>query len=107
MIKYMSIKEFYEKGLLQELNRQFLHPLGLALEVVVPEEGSEEEYRFGKVWDYRDDPEGLRFGEETLSSEKAKYGAELFEEKAKVRMESYGWVIQPIEWVSTQPVGEE
>ena len=30
--KYMPIKEFRERGYLQELNRRFLHPLGLALE---------------------------------------------------------------------------
>ena len=40
-IKRMSIKEFREKGYLQELNRQFLHPLGLALEIIINEDGSE------------------------------------------------------------------
>lgn len=30
---YIDIKEFREKGYLQELNRLFLHKLGLALEV--------------------------------------------------------------------------
>jgi hypothetical protein len=38
--KRMSVKEFREAGYLQELNRRFLHPLGLALEVVVNEECS-------------------------------------------------------------------
>lgn len=57
-INYMDIKTFRRLGLLQELNRQFLHPLGLALEVVVEDDGSE---RFGNVWDYRDDPEGIVF----------------------------------------------
>lgn len=31
-IKYMDLTEFREKGFLQEANRQFFHPLGLALE---------------------------------------------------------------------------
>ena len=31
----MSVKEFRERGFLQELNRLFLHPLGLALEVII------------------------------------------------------------------------
>lgn len=32
-IKYLNIKEFREKGYLQEANRRFFHPLGVALEV--------------------------------------------------------------------------
>lgn len=59
-IKRMDIKEFREIGYLQEINRLFLHPLGLALEVVVNEDGSE---RLGGIWDYRDDPEGIYFAD--------------------------------------------
>ena len=31
----IDVKEFREKGYLQELNRRFLHPLGLALEIII------------------------------------------------------------------------
>lgn len=59
-IKRIDIREFRERGYLQELNRQFLHPLGLALEVVILDDGSEE---LGGVWDYRSDSEGgIRYG---------------------------------------------
>lgn len=57
-IKRIDIKEFRESGYLQELNRKFLHPLGLALEVVVGENGNE---RLGGIWDYRDDEEGIHY----------------------------------------------
>ena len=57
-IKKITAKEFRKEGFLREVNRQFLHPLGLAVEVVVDEEGNES---FGDVWDYRDDPEGMLF----------------------------------------------
>ena len=57
-IKRMSVKEFRELGYLQELNRQFLHPLGLALEVVIDDTGNES---FGEVWDCREDPEGITY----------------------------------------------
>ena len=57
----MTVKEFRAAGYLRQVNRQFFHPLGMALEVVIDEEGNE---RFGEVWDYRDDPEGIRFAEE-------------------------------------------
>lgn len=58
-IKRIDIKEFREKGYLQELNRRFLHPLGLALEILIDDEGNEF---LGGVWDYRDDIEGIHFG---------------------------------------------
>lgn len=54
--KYMNIKEFREKGYLQELNRKFLHPLGLALEVIIDDNGVE---KLGGIWDSRDDLEGF------------------------------------------------
>lgn len=57
-VKRMSIKEFRELGFLQEANRLFFHPHGLALEVIVGGDGTES---LGGVWDYRDDPEGIVF----------------------------------------------
>lgn len=58
MTKYIDIKEFREAGYLQELNRQFLHPLGLALEVVQETDGTES---IGGIWDYREDAEGMYY----------------------------------------------
>jgi hypothetical protein len=61
-IKRMPVGMFRELGLLQEVNRLFLHPRGLALEVVVDEDGE----RFGGIWDYREDPEGMAFAGDLL-----------------------------------------
>ena len=58
--KRIDIAEFRRLGYLQELNRLFLHPLGLALEVVQEEDGTE---RLGGIWDSRDDPEGIVYSE--------------------------------------------
>lgn len=58
--RLIDIEEFREGGFLQEANRLFFHPLGLALEVVVEDDGTEH---LGGVWDYRDDPEGVVFGD--------------------------------------------
>lgn len=58
----MSPNEFRKLGLLHEVNRRILHPLGLALEVLV-EDNNSKTTTFGKVHDYRDDPEGMRFQE--------------------------------------------
>lgn len=60
--KYMTVQEFVDSGLLFEVNRRVLHPLGVAIEVKLEkEEGAEME--FGGVWDCRDDPEGILFEE--------------------------------------------
>jgi hypothetical protein len=57
--KRISIKEFRDEGYLQEANRLFFHPLGLALEVIIDEESGET--KLGGVWDSRHDPEGILF----------------------------------------------
>jgi hypothetical protein len=56
----MDIAEFRRLGFLQEANRLFFHPLGLALEIMEAE-GNAPAYISG-VWDCRDDPEGVVFG---------------------------------------------
>jgi hypothetical protein len=57
-IKRMDIKEFRELGYLQEINRRFLHPLGLALEIMQNDDGTETLHG---IWDYRNDPEGIYY----------------------------------------------
>lgn len=57
-IERIDVAEFRERGYLHELNRRFLHPLGLALEVLRDADGNEQ---LGGIWDYRDDPEGINF----------------------------------------------
>ena len=78
-IKYFSLKNFLKKGYLQEVNRKFFHPLGLAMEVVQNDDGS---YQLGGVWDYRKDPEGIWFGLKMASPEK-KIRLKLFRERAE------------------------
>lgn len=90
-IKRISIKEFREIGFLQEVNRQFFHPLGLALEVSINEDGIE--YLSG-VWDYREDPEGITFGGGMIEAEKAKNVLELKMSKEAARVASLGYSVQ-------------
>src|ERR1700757_4623348 len=115
MTRHIDLAEFREQGFLQEANRQFFHPLGLALEMTIITEGGNgddnmrqrirgalDRYsgvdrttddfgtsgvpflataidemteailaelfpvgsaRLSGVWDYRDDPEGVLFGD--------------------------------------------
>lgn len=96
-VKRIDIKEFRELGYLFEANRQFFHPLGLALEINIDDDGNES---LGGVWDYRDDPEGMLYDDKLMSSKAARtkfeYVSNQFEEKAKYRLEKYGFAVQPI-----------
>lgn len=95
--KRMPVAEFREFGLLQELNRRFLHPLGLALEVAVdPETGAET---FGGIWDHRDDPEGIYFGgdpAEFNARERAVQVALAWERRRDARIAAIGYMVQPL-----------
>ena len=92
-IKKMDIKEFREFGFLFAVNHEFLHPFGLALEVVREKDGTEH---LGGIWDYRDDPEGIIF-KEIDDEDRAKIARvkEFADKKAEERKARLGYVIQP------------
>jgi len=92
-VKRIDIKEFVDFGYLHELNREFLHPLGLALEVTGHDDGS---VTLSGVWDSRDDPDGIIFGEDVLDPEKARRVAEERERRRPVREAQMGYWQQPI-----------
>lgn len=88
--RYIDPCEFSKRGYLQEVNRLVLHPLGMALEVEVDEDGSS---RFVGVWDYRDDPEGFYFTAGIDQEKAAAVEAERMR-KAPIRRKALGYVIQ-------------
>jgi hypothetical protein len=100
-VKKMSIKEFREIGFLQELNRRFLHPLGMALEVTVDDKTGEE--ALGRIWDCRDDPEGVLYALQNSEQERI---VKFLEKRAKVqaimdvkkdeRQRNLGFFVEPI-----------
>lgn len=95
-IKRMNINDFINLGYLQEVNRQFFHPLGLALEVTVNTKGKA---RLTGLWDCRDDPEGVRFGKclsNNNAERKAKYIRAESRRFAKLRRKLLGYKVQPI-----------
>lgn len=93
-----------DSGLLFEINRRILHPLGLALAVEQADDGSySNNGSFStnvRVLDCRDDPEGLIFDEATLAEGQAKierFVAEnLLQQKLMVRRTRLGYLIQTI-----------
>lgn len=94
--KTITVHEFWQLGFLQELNRQFLHPLGLALEVEVDEKGHAK--GLGRIWDYRDDPEGIIFetGNVVDFREKAARVEAHRELMSKSRIARLGYWVQPV-----------
>jgi hypothetical protein len=93
-IKRIEIKEFREMGLLAELNRSFLHPLGLALEIVVDDDGTE---KLGGIWDYRDDLEGMLYSKEHFPKEKIKVAQKFIKEKHDQRKKNLGFIYQDVD----------
>lgn len=96
-IKYIDLGEFRDQGYLQELNRQFLHPLGLAMELRQTANG---QWEFGGIWDYRKDVEGLYYSGGTLRSKEAcekekRIAAELVA-RIPIRRRILGFFIQPV-----------
>ncbi len=90
--KYIDPIEFVEKGYLQEVNRRFLHILGLALEVYVDDDGKAV---ISGIWDWRDDSEGIVF--EDVDTEKVLAVQEELDAKIEARQASFGWFLQPYE----------
>ena len=100
MSKKIDIKEFRETGYLQELNRKFLHPLGMALVVRINKDGSEA---LDSIIDARDDKEGFIYGVDNLPPadviemrKKRDEVAEIWDKMAANRTKSLGYVIEPI-----------
>lgn len=96
----MTVEEFRRLGYLQELNRRFLHPLGLALSVLVWEDGT---VMLGEIWDYRDDPEGIRF-ETSPSAELPERSTRIsaeWEARKPARVAALGYMIQPLDQEGT------
>jgi hypothetical protein len=99
-IKYMDIKEFREEGYLQEANRRFFHPLGLALETYKDRDGKES---IAGIWDYRDDPEGIIFNIAKANKQRQQKFLKCYqnvqeemEQKKKTRLQRFGFFIESI-----------
>jgi hypothetical protein len=89
-----------DSGLLYEINRKILHPLGLALSLEMPSEGEPEltgNELVAKIWDERNDPEGIVFEEETLKEGQAKFNKFVAtqDERFQTRLHRLGFVRQP------------
>jgi len=92
MSEKMTIKDFIDLGLLQEVNRYFFHPRGLALcasfETGIPDPGKLI------VLDFLDEPGGVIF--DTVDPEKVKRVQALLSDRKEERKKLYGFSRQPL-----------
>ena len=88
-IKYIDLKEFIDMGLLLEVNRVFFHPIGLALEIDIVDDGS---HFVGGIWDYREDDEGMLFNK--LDKEKMDRARRFICRQIARRFKKLGYVCQ-------------
>jgi hypothetical protein len=103
--KQMDLQEFRDSGVLQEANRRFFHPLGLALAILQKEETKE----FIDVHiipplilvDKRD-TDRVFYQEEHMTKEKADNVKEMIKRRAPKRVELLGEIVQHSEWDEEQ-----
>ena len=92
----INLKEFVDAGYLQEVNRQFFHPLGLALEI--SKKGNV--YELDGLWDFRTIKGGIKFDEDIIGTKdfinKANNIKSLQKEAKAIRKVLYGEITQKV-----------
>ena len=98
-VDHLDLNVFREKGYLQEVNRRFFHPLGVALELFI----CNDDVVFLRVQDYRKDPEGVIYDLKNSDVERKqrflknkKYIDKEIEKRRFVREKLFGSIIEPI-----------
>ena len=94
-LKRMTPEDFLRGGYLQELNRRFLHPLGISL-------GARHingQYELGPIFDCREIKDGVSFDMDGDPGLFIDYLYKIEEEiisQVPKRKAHYGWVVQPL-----------
>lgn len=99
-----NLTELRELGIIQEANRRFFHPLGLAMFASVEDDGTVSGVG---IYDNRADPEGWRYAlpegdhapaEFTLTAFKSREATvdRLWEDRRAPRMTALGYMVQPL-----------
>ena len=95
ILKPEIIKFLIDSGLLFEINRCVLHPLGLALAIKIEENGNME---FDSIWDRREDPSSFTFTEEAFEDGKSKldryYKENAVMDRLQKRLKIHGFLMQ-------------
>lgn len=88
-----ALDQVRDGGVLHEINRLILHPIGLAMGIRYEEDRATALV----LYDGRGDPEGLEFDPSTLDPSKAQAFARLMKAAVERRLRPLGFGIQPVE----------
>lgn len=91
----LTAREFIDFGYLQELNRNFLAPLGLVMEIAPPDD---ENRSLGelKIFDFRTSPEKAILPVSQLDSQKAENVSSALDLAGSRRLKQLGFLHQPM-----------
>jgi hypothetical protein len=93
----MTVQEFTDGGYLQEVNRYFFHPLGLALVAAGSADGPLTSLSLRAE---REELDGIIFAQELIQSaeakEKSRRVSEDWARRSAARQDSLGYTVQPI-----------
>ncbi len=89
----MSLQEFVDLGLLQEVNREFFHPIGLAMAVTVEDDGRVS--GFGGIMQ-TDDPEGFLYDPSAIDQSKVERAQEFMGGRLETRRLALGFKTQTL-----------
>lgn len=99
----MAVVEHPEKfllstGLLYNINRTVLHPLGLSLTVTVSEDTGEEDATVHVTLHQTDDLEGFKFPEEQIENMEARWQKYLSTQRPRLlaKAQKLGFIQQPV-----------
>jgi len=96
----LQLADFVSLGYLQEVNRLFFHPLGLAL-AITHDGSTDRPVCLGPILDHRSDPDGIAFSFLTEELPDAKRLADFVESERKKRepgrIKILGSPIEPVE----------
>ena len=94
LTKIINPEEFWCSGYLQESNRRFFHPLGLALTIQV--DGHSGEIKLGSILDGRHDPRGISFAPGMAVVPRMEKIDREWAVRSEARMKKLGYVLQPL-----------
>jgi hypothetical protein len=89
----MDPVKFKDDGYLQEVNRRFLHILGLSLGFAIGEDGGTQVV----IYDQRNDMQGMIFPDGLLQKRKVDFINAEFEKRSRIRQQAFSFVEQPVE----------
>ena len=92
LTKVLTPEEFWSLGYLQESNRRFFHPLGLALTVQIDADSGA--VKLGQILNGREHPTGICFTKGMLNAARIENIDREWTVRSEIRKKELGYVVQ-------------